>query len=213
MAAYDVALGQVRSQMGERDFDAQCQIGAGLDGDHAIDEAQALARSLAAGEDDPDRPPRRRKRGPQANPELTERELEVLAELVRGHTNRGIAVNLRVSPKTVMHHTVSVYRKLGVRGRAEAVARPTWRSRPGLNREKPVDPVCERRRAMFQVFCPKHGSRVLLDASRIEGLYNTTRGPAAVWRCYCGEQGTMLNVSAARSWRWQRRPTTRRSVR
>ena len=46
---------------------------------------------------------------------------------------------------------------------------------------------------MFQVFCPKHGSRVLLDASRIEGLYNTTRGPAAVWRCYCGEQGTMLN--------------------
>ena len=56
------------------------------------------------------------------NPELTERELDVLGELVAGHTNQEIASTLAISHKTVMHHTVSVYRKLAVRGRAEAVA-------------------------------------------------------------------------------------------
>lgn len=122
MSTYDAIVVQIRSQMGEREFDAHCQIGAGLDSDQAIEQAQSLARVVAAGEMEPQPSPRRRKRGPRANPELTERELEVLAELVRGHTNQGIALNLHVSPKTVMHHTVSVYRKLGVRGRAEAVA-------------------------------------------------------------------------------------------
>jgi DNA-binding CsgD family transcriptional regulator len=33
-----------------------------------------------------------------------------------------------VSTKTVMHHTMAIYRKLGVRGRAEAVA---WALRSG----------------------------------------------------------------------------------
>jgi hypothetical protein len=46
---------------------------------------------------------------------------------------------------------------------------------------------------MFQVFCIAHRSRVLLDARRIEGLHNTTRGPVIAWRCYCGEQGTLLH--------------------
>jgi DNA-binding CsgD family transcriptional regulator len=44
------------------------------------------------------------------------------AQLVRGHTNQEVADELGISAKTVMHHTTSVYRKLGVRGRAEAVA-------------------------------------------------------------------------------------------
>ena len=34
-----------------------------------------------------------------------------------------------MSPKTVMHHSVSIYRKLGVRGRGEASA---WAFRSGL---------------------------------------------------------------------------------
>jgi predicted ATPase/DNA-binding CsgD family transcriptional regulator len=122
LADYDRVIDHVRTQIGELDFDAQRQIGAALDSNQAIEVAQSVARSIAQGGDAPEPPPRRKKRGPRANPELTERELEVLAELVHGHTNHGIAVNLDVSPKTVMHHTVSVYRKLGVRGRAEAVA-------------------------------------------------------------------------------------------
>lgn len=54
--------------------------------------------------------------------ELTARELDVLHLLVAGGRNREIAENLVISPKTVMHHTSSIYRKLGVRGRAEATA-------------------------------------------------------------------------------------------
>lgn len=54
---------------------------------------------------------------------LTAREVEVLVAIAEGRTNREIAVDLALSPKTVMHHTTHIFRKLGVRGRAEAVAR------------------------------------------------------------------------------------------
>jgi DNA-binding NarL/FixJ family response regulator len=59
---------------------------------------------------------------PRSNPELTDRELEVLAAIASGQTNPQIAAALYLSPNTVMHHSTNVYRKLGVRGRAEAVA-------------------------------------------------------------------------------------------
>jgi predicted ATPase/DNA-binding CsgD family transcriptional regulator len=66
--------------------------------------------------------PSARRRGPRSNPELTDREREVLAAIASGRTNPQIATDLHLSPKTVMHHSANVYRKLGVRGRAEAVA-------------------------------------------------------------------------------------------
>lgn len=53
---------------------------------------------------------------------LTPREAAVLAELAQGLTNKEIALRLGVSVKTVMHHSVAIYRKLDVRGRAEATA-------------------------------------------------------------------------------------------
>ncbi len=53
---------------------------------------------------------------------LTPRETKVLQEMVSGATNREIGERLGVSAKTVMHHSVAIYRKLGVRGRAEATA-------------------------------------------------------------------------------------------
>ncbi|WP_097186582.1 LuxR C-terminal-related transcriptional regulator [Ornithinimicrobium cerasi] len=53
---------------------------------------------------------------------LTGRERDVMRLLVAGGTNREISRDLGITPKTVMHHTSSIYRKLGVRGRAEAVA-------------------------------------------------------------------------------------------
>ncbi|HXP53724.1 MAG TPA: LuxR C-terminal-related transcriptional regulator [Streptosporangiaceae bacterium] len=82
--------------------------------------AVAIARDLAAtGER---AAPAVRRRGPRSNPELTDREREVLAAIASGQTNPQIAAALHLSPKTVMHHSTNVYRKLGVRGRAEAVA-------------------------------------------------------------------------------------------
>lgn len=53
---------------------------------------------------------------------LTSREKEVLALLATGRTNKEIAARLGLSVKTVMHHSMAIYRKLEVRGRAEATA-------------------------------------------------------------------------------------------
>ena len=44
-------------------------------------------------------------------------------------TNREIGASLGLTSKTVMHYTMSIYRKLGVRGRAEATA---WAVRNGM---------------------------------------------------------------------------------
>jgi DNA-binding CsgD family transcriptional regulator/tetratricopeptide (TPR) repeat protein len=58
-----------------------------------------------------------------APPLMTERELMVLRLLADGATNAAIAQALNYSVSTVRNDTVSVYRKLGVSGRPEAVAR------------------------------------------------------------------------------------------
>lgn len=52
---------------------------------------------------------------------LSEREREVLSLMAAGETNAEIAANLYLSPHTIKDHASSVYRKLGVRNRAEAV--------------------------------------------------------------------------------------------
>jgi LuxR family maltose regulon positive regulatory protein len=54
---------------------------------------------------------------------LSQRELEVLHLIALGRTNREIAQQLIVSPGTVKAHTSSIYRKLDVANRTEAVAR------------------------------------------------------------------------------------------
>jgi LuxR family maltose regulon positive regulatory protein len=54
---------------------------------------------------------------------LTSRELEVLELLGRHLTNKEIAAELVISPDTVKSHTISIYRKLDVRKRQEAVAK------------------------------------------------------------------------------------------
>lgn len=59
---------------------------------------------------------------PPAN-RLSEREREVLDLIASGATNREIAEALHISPWTVKEYTGGVYRKLGVRNRAEAVQR------------------------------------------------------------------------------------------
>jgi ATP/maltotriose-dependent transcriptional regulator MalT len=54
---------------------------------------------------------------------LSERELEVLTLLASGRPNREVARELFVSVGTVKAHTNNIYRKLGVRNRAEALTR------------------------------------------------------------------------------------------
>jgi two-component system, NarL family, nitrate/nitrite response regulator NarL len=54
---------------------------------------------------------------------LTPREIEVLSALVDGRTNKETARLLGISPHTVKFHIESLFRKLGVASRAEAVAK------------------------------------------------------------------------------------------
>ncbi len=55
--------------------------------------------------------------------ELSNREREVLSLMAGGATNKEIADRLFLSPHTIKDHTSALYRKLGVRNRAEAVQR------------------------------------------------------------------------------------------
>jgi DNA-binding NarL/FixJ family response regulator len=55
-------------------------------------------------------------------PSLTEREVDVLALVGQGLTNRQISSRLFISPATVRTHLEHIYDKLGVRSRAGAVS-------------------------------------------------------------------------------------------
>ncbi|OWQ83794.1 hypothetical protein CDN99_25330 [Roseateles aquatilis] len=52
---------------------------------------------------------------------LTPRELDVLCELAKDHATKQIAKNLMLSPETVKHHLKSIFAKLDVRSREEAI--------------------------------------------------------------------------------------------
>ncbi|WSP43784.1 response regulator transcription factor [Streptomyces sp. NBC_01244] len=53
---------------------------------------------------------------------LTSRERDVLRLVAAGHTNRQIAEELFISPKTASVHVSNILAKLGVAGRGEAAA-------------------------------------------------------------------------------------------
>jgi DNA-binding CsgD family transcriptional regulator len=88
-------------------------MGAALE----VARAHALLRSLGL----------RVRRRPTKSPtvggpleQLTPRELDVLAELARGSTNKRIARTLSMSPRTVGNHVSSILAKLGCATRTEA---------------------------------------------------------------------------------------------
>ncbi len=60
---------------------------------------------------------------PQVFPELSDRELEVLDLLAQGYKNAEIAARLYLSPKTVRNHVSSIFDKLQVADRSEAIVR------------------------------------------------------------------------------------------
>jgi len=54
--------------------------------------------------------------------DLTEREREVLAAVARGERSKEIALQLKITERTVKAHLASIYNKLGVDSRAGAIA-------------------------------------------------------------------------------------------
>jgi DNA-binding NarL/FixJ family response regulator len=57
-----------------------------------------------------------------ASSELTKRELEILQLVRRGRRNREIAQEMQIEEKTVKNHINSIYSKLGITSRVEAMA-------------------------------------------------------------------------------------------
>lgn len=60
---------------------------------------------------------------PQALPELTEREHEILTLIAQGQSNPVIAKHLALSPKTVSNYVSTIFSKLQVADRAQAMLR------------------------------------------------------------------------------------------
>lgn len=139
VAAHAALLEQLRADLGAERFEVELDAGRQLGVAGGVDEAAWFAEELASRPSDagggpihPDRPAppptAPSVEGAPAMP-LTERQIEVVRLLARGLGNKEIALALGLTPKTVMHHTTAIYRRLGVRGRSEAVA---WAVRSGL---------------------------------------------------------------------------------
>ena len=95
-----------------------------------LDAARAEFERLGAGPDvararalSMEPPGRDEQRGGTARPGgLTRREVEVLALVATGRTNRQIAADLVISDKTVARHVSNIFAKLGVSSRSAATA-------------------------------------------------------------------------------------------
>jgi len=60
---------------------------------------------------------------PEAFPELTERERQTLDLMAQGHKNAAIAERLHLSPKTVRNYVTSIFDKLELADRSQAIIR------------------------------------------------------------------------------------------
>jgi DNA-binding NarL/FixJ family response regulator len=63
-----------------------------------------------------------RPRNPAIVAGLTDRQVEVLALIVRGHSNKQIARTMRISEKTVKAHVTAIFKSFGVINRTQAAA-------------------------------------------------------------------------------------------
>lgn len=105
-------------------------------GRFAADELAQALRELAAG--DAHLTPilareliaEARRPGARGAARLTPRELEILAFVQRGRRNREIASELGVEEKTIKNHLNSIYSKLNLKSRIEAMAAPTRAGEP-----------------------------------------------------------------------------------
>ena len=72
---------------------------------------------------DPETSARPADSGRQLIEALSAREQEILTHLAKNMSNKDIAAALFIAPGTVKRHTTSIYGKLAVHGRGEAVAK------------------------------------------------------------------------------------------
>jgi DNA-binding NarL/FixJ family response regulator len=122
---YAQAVAAARTALGEEQFAAVTAAGRQLTLDNAVAEALAAlalpqATRGAGGRGSTPAASVPEKHSAPRLSGLTPRELDVLRLVAEGLTNRQIAEQLYLSPKTVGSHLVSVFSKLGVSSRAGA---------------------------------------------------------------------------------------------
>jgi len=116
-ASYEHALAQARAMLGEQAFGAAWAEGRKMTPAQALTALEQVMPSS-------DLPTQATTSSPLQPPSapfgLTSREVEVLRLLAQGLSDAQIAEQLVISPRTVNHHTTSLYSKLGVSSRAAA---------------------------------------------------------------------------------------------
>ena len=87
-----------------------------------IDDVVETVRLVHGGEESFPKDVRRLLLEAESTSALTERQVKILTAAAEGLTNQQIAERLSISPRGVNKHLLSIYQKLGVASRAEAVA-------------------------------------------------------------------------------------------
>lgn len=75
--------------------------------------------------------PKSRQRGRPRVAGLSARQIEVLAHVARGESNKEVALGLHVEEQTVKNHVRDILRKLGVRSRDDAARAAPWYVKDG----------------------------------------------------------------------------------
>jgi DNA-binding CsgD family transcriptional regulator/tetratricopeptide (TPR) repeat protein len=114
------SIASARTRLGEKDFAAAWEAGRAMTPEQAItSQGNAIIASLAAPA------PTSSSTYPAASTYpagLTAREVEVLRLVARGLTSGEIALELKISEKTVSHHLTHIFNKTSSGNRAAAVA-------------------------------------------------------------------------------------------
>ncbi len=124
IAAHSAAIAQLQRALGAERFEILVAEGSAASWQSTFGQLESYLRDIAS-----PHPSEPEAQDAGRSDELTSRQLEVMGLLARGLSNKDIAAALGVSPKTVMNHTVAIYRKLQLRGRTEVVA---WAMKSGL---------------------------------------------------------------------------------
>jgi len=116
-ANYEQATAQARTALGEQAFRTAWAQGRNM----TPEEALAVQEPVTTPTGSPNMPQPPAPTPPPIYPAgLTAREVEVLRLIAQGWTDAQIAEHLVISPRTVNHHTTSLYSKLNVSSRAAA---------------------------------------------------------------------------------------------
>lgn len=89
------------------------RLGAGAWADRAAVELRATGETVQTVQRD----------GAEGIHQLTSQELQIIRHVCLGESNRGVAAQLFISPRTVEYHLYKAYPKLGVSSRAQLISR------------------------------------------------------------------------------------------